>query len=260
MHTSEQIAHYLLDVYEENVRFPAKAEDGPVDAEQAYAVQRLVWRQMVGSDRPHVWKVGASDKAGQPLAAPIFPARYSVSPGRFRRRGLCSVGVEAEIALRFGRDLAPRSQPHGYDEILAAIGSVHVAMEVVDSRLHDPAYAGPLWCLADNLLNGALILGDEIPQWRTQDWQALEVAVMADGVVLDQRLAHPPLHDLFHCLPWWIAHIGGARAGDVVTTGAWTGMHPVGQACEVGVTFAGLGQCRASCGQPASGLDQGMNR
>lgn len=245
MPTAERLAQYLLDAYREDVRILACAETGPVDAGQAYAVQALVWDRLAGAERPRAWKVGAADKAAEPVAAPILPPRFSVSPGRFRRRGVCGVGVEAEIAVRFGRDLAPRRTPYSREEVLAAIGSVHVAMEVVDARLHDPAYAGPYWCLADNLVNGALVLGDAIPHWRHQDWHGLEVAIAADGRVVDQRPAHAPLDDLFHCLPWWIGHAGGARAGDVVTTGAWTGMHPVGNARELRVVFAGLGQCQA---------------
>lgn len=248
MDTSEQLAQRLLDAHEEHVRILARADSGPVDADQAYRVQDLVWRRLGCIGRPQVWKVGAAGKATEPVATPILPTRFSISPGGFRRGGLCSVGVEAEIAVRFGRDLAPRSEPYGRNEILAAIGGMHVAMEVVDSRLHDPEYAGPYWCLADNLLNGALILGDEIPQWRERDWRGLDVTIMADGEVLDERVANPPLDDLFHCLPWWIDHIGGAREGDVVTTGAWTGMRPIGQAREVSVAFAGLGQCHALSG------------
>ncbi len=246
MDTPEQLARHLLDAYQENVRFVASPDEGPANLAQAYAVQGLVWREMVGKTRPHVWKVGAASTSAQPVAAPIFPTRYSVSPGGFKRRGLCGIGVEAEIAVRFGRALPARNEPYGREEILAAIGSVHVAMEVVDSRLHDPDYAGPSWCLADNLLNGALILGDEIANWRERVWRDLTVRVMADGQVLDQRVANPPLGDLFHCLPWWIDHVGGAKEWDVVTTGAWTGMHRAGQARELGVAFAGLGECHAS--------------
>jgi 2-keto-4-pentenoate hydratase len=248
MDTSEELAQRLVDAYEEHVRILARADSGPVDAAQAYTVQDLVRRHLGFPGRPHVWKVGATSRASEPVAAPIFPTRLSISPGRFRRRGHCSVGVEAEIAVRFGCDLAPRPKPYSRDEIQAAIGSVHVALEVVDSRLHDPEYAGPYWCLADNLLNGALVLGDEISQWREREWRGLNVAILADGVVLDERVANPPLDDLFHCLPWWIAHLGGARVGDVVTTGAWSGMHPIGQAREITVAFAGLGQCHASSG------------
>lgn len=246
MNTTEQLTRLLLKAYDKHTNLLSAADNGPVDTAQAYAVQAEVWRQRVGKGRPHVWKVGTTGKTAEPVAAPIFPMRFSVSPGEYQPRGICSIGVEAEIAVRFGRSLPARPEPYGREEILTAIGSLHVAMEVVDARLHDTEYSGPLWCLADNLLNGALILGDEIAHWREQDWQGRRVTITADDNVLDERIANPPLDDLFHCLPWWIAHAGGAREGDIVTTGAWTGMHPIGQAGAISVAFAGLGECRAA--------------
>lgn len=244
MPSTESLAETLFQAHQECIRFIARPDDGPADAAQAYAVQALVWRRLVGQTRPGAWKVGAADRTATPVAAPVFPGR----PGRFGRRGICSVGVEAEIAVRFARALPPRERPYEREEILAAIGGVHVAMEVVDARLHDAAYAGPLWSLADSLLNGALILGDEVSGWRDADWRDREVTLRADGVVLDRRRAQPPLGDLFHCLPWWAAHVGGVQAGDVVTTGAWSGMHGIGDAREIVADFAGLGQCRALAG------------
>jgi 2-keto-4-pentenoate hydratase len=246
MDRTEQFARHLIDAHQGQHRFLASADNGPVDAAQAYAVQTQVWQSLIGKTRPHVWKLGAASNTSEPVAAPIFPTRYSVSPGEFRRRGLCSIGVEAEIAVRFAHPLAARPTPYSREEILDALGSLHVAMEIVDRRLHDAEYAGPLWCLADNLVNGALIIGAEIPRWREQTWPGRRVSIVADGALLDERQANPPLDDMFHCLPWWIDHVGGARAGDVVTTGAWTGMHPIGEARELRVAFEGLGECLAS--------------
>jgi len=92
------------------------------------------------------------------------------------------------------------------------------------------------------------VLGDAVPHWRDLDWDGLTVQVLADGQALSvsDRAATPG--DLFHCLPWWLAHVGGARAGDIVTTGAWSGIHPVGLAAEIAVAFAGLGKAEARIG------------
>jgi 2-keto-4-pentenoate hydratase len=163
-----------------------------------------------------------------------------MSPARVPSEIFLGMGIEAEIAFRFGQDLPARAQPYSREEILDAIASAHVAMELVDTRLADAEAAGPLWRLADSLLNGGLVIGADIPQWRELDFAAQRVRVLADGKCLAETRGRPPLDDLFFCLPWWINHVGGARAGDIVTTGAWNGMHRVNMPVEATVEFVGL--------------------
>lgn len=241
----------LLRAYQLRQPIAADVAAGPASAEAAYAVHQAVWQAMAGEPRPRAWKVAAPDRTTPPMAAPVFPQRLAASPARFPGEGFLGLGIEAEIAFRFGRDLPPRATPYTRDEIRAAIASAHVAMELVDTRLADPEAAGPWWRLADNLLNGGLVIGTEIPHWRDLDLAGLGglgVRIHANGHLLAESPGRPPLDDLFHCLPWWIQHIGGARAGDMVTTGAWTGMHPVGLPGAVRVEFVGLGSAEAEVG------------
>lgn len=241
MNEPAAIAARLVDAYRQLRPIQATPASGPGSEAEAYAAQRAVWQAIVGDHRPTAWKVGASAPAGVPTAAPVFPARLAIGPAHFPARLFTAPGIEAEIALCFGRDLPPRPEPYGRDEILAAIASAHVAMEIVDTRLTDPEAAGPHWRLADNLLNGALVIGDPIPNWRDVDWNSQAMQVLLDGQPLAGVTGRPPLGDIFHCLPWWLAHVGGAREGDVVTTGAWSGMHLAGRAAGLGVAFDRLG-------------------
>ncbi|MEW5786389.1 MAG: fumarylacetoacetate hydrolase family protein [Pseudomonadota bacterium] len=240
------MAQRLIDAQRRQGTFIADPASGPGTPAQAYMVQGIVWQALAGAARPQAWKVGASRLEAEPLAAPVLPERLQVGAGHFSP-GLFPGGVkvEAEIAVRFARALpsgeAPRSRAH----ILAAIGSVHVAMELVSSRLADTAAAGPLWGLADNLYNGALVLGDGLADWPTVDWAAQAPRIVADGRLLAGPSGRPPLDDLFHCLAWWIDHVGGARPGDIVTTGAWNGAHAAGAARDLRVEFPGLGQATA---------------
>jgi len=245
MNAADTIAARLVQAYLERTRVSAAPASGTGSIDEAYAVQRAVWQAMVGDLRPTAWKVAAPSREAMPIAAPIFPARLADSPARFPGGLFTGLGIEAEVALRFGRDLPLRQEAYSRTEILAAIGSVHVAMELVDTRLADPEAAGPHWRLADNLLNGALVLGDSIPDWQDLDWEGLSLMVSADGKTLHNGVGRQPLGDIFHCLPWWIAHVGGARTGDIVTTGAWSGMHPVGPASHLSAIFNGLGRVEA---------------
>lgn len=240
--SAARYAEPLIQGYRDHFPFAARPEHGPADETAAYAAQREIWRVMVGAARPRVWKVGAANRESNPLAAPVFPQRCAVSPARFPSETFLDMGIEAEIAFRFGRDLPAHSLPYSRAEILDAIAATHVAMELVDSRLADAEAAGPLWRLADSLLNGGLVIGDEIPHWRELDFPAQTARVLADGETIAETQGRPPLGDLFFCLPWWIDHVGGARAGDIVTTGAWNGMHRVNMPVEATVEFVGLGK------------------
>lgn len=236
-------ADILVAAYRQHRPQPVSAA-APDDRRTAYLVQQQVWRALAGSDRPTAWKVGAPDREAEPTAAPVFPHLVAATPATLPTGSFIGFGIEAEIAVRFGRALPARAAPYARADILDAIAAVHVAIELVDSRLADPAAAGPLWSLADNLSNNGLVLGDAIAHWREADFAEPVVRIRANGTMLLEQPGRQPLDDLFYCLPWWINHVGGARAGDIVTTGAWTGMHPVGLPAAVEVEFAGLGRAQ----------------
>jgi 2-keto-4-pentenoate hydratase len=248
MTATDTVADRLIRSYLGRTPIVATPDAGPDGGDAAYAVQRAVWRAMVGAARPTAWKVGTPAVTVEPVAAPVFPSRLAVGPASLSGDLFLSLGVEAEIALRFGKRLPRRVAGCTRAEILDAIGSVHVAMELVDTRLADAEAAGPHWRLADNLLNGALVLGDAIPHWRELDWNGQGAQVWLDGTATGEAGGRPPLGDIFHCLPWWLVHAGGAEPGDIVTTGAWSGMHPAGQATDLAVTFAGLGRAQVRVG------------
>lgn len=235
-------AQALLQARRQRQRLAAVPHAGPAGADAAYAAQAEVWRELAGERRPTAWKVAAASLDAEPLAAPMLPDHVAASPAVFSRESFFSLGVEAEIALRFGRDLPVRARPYSRAEIRDAMAGAHVAMELVDTRLADAEAAGPFWRLADNLLNGGFVLGDEIPGWRRLDFGQLTARVLANDSLVAETLGRPPLGDLFHCLPWWIIHVGGVRAGDVVTTGAWNGMHAVDLPAAVQVEFLAGGE------------------
>ncbi len=241
-------AQAIVAAYHDHRPVAAACDAGPVDYNEAYAVQRTIWQLLAGSTRPTAWKVAAAAPGETPIAAPILPQRLlessTLKPATIPAHTLIRPGIEAEIAVRFGQDLPDRPAPYRQDEIRAAIAELCVAMEVVDTRLSDAHAAGANWRLADHLLNGALVIGTPIPDWQTLRFDALPVRVQACGQILTDQIGLQPLNDLFHCLPWLVNHAGGICAGDVVTTGAWTGMHPVG----------GLGPLPFSCDIEFSGL------
>lgn len=241
-----RIAATLVDAYRRHCPVAGSPETGPATTTEAFAVQAAVWAAMVGPQRPTAWKVGAASPTAVPVSGAVFPAHLQTSPACFRRSDFLSLGIEAEIALRFGRDLPARDTPYASSEILDAVASAHVAMEIVGTRLADHAAAGPLWSLADNLVNGALVIGDAIPGWRHLDYPQLTARSFIDDALVAEATGAIPLGDIGHCLPWWVGHIGGVRAGDVVTTGTWNGARWLDQPGHLRVEFAGLGSAEAT--------------
>src|SRR6266446_101837 len=80
-------------------------------------------------------KTGKPGPEAEPAYAPIFTV--SASPGRFPAKTQRLFGIEAEIAFRLARDLPKRDKPYTRDEIVAAIASMHPAIELVDTRFAD---------------------------------------------------------------------------------------------------------------------------
>lgn len=219
----------------------ARPENGPASLEEAYAVQRAVWLTMAGTARPVAWKVGAANGEAPLLAGPVLPDAFARGPATFARERFFRLGVEAEIAFVFRDPLPERDTLWSHDAIAAAIGSAHVAMEIVDTRLRDPDAAGVLWKLADNLVNGTLTLGDEIADWQHLDWPGLTARSWVDGTEAACAHGKVPLGNILHLLPAWIQHIGGVYSGDVVTTGTWNGVSWANAPAVLRVGFDGLG-------------------
>ena len=225
-----------------------------LDEDQAYAVQdgvaaRLGWS--LGGSSPGVpvrhWKSGGATRAGPFSHSPLDPA------------GIGSVGVtwpllgvEAEIALRLGRDVTPEAaagmQPGEAD---AWIDAMAISVELVASRWHEGLAAPALLRMADHQSHGALLLGPW-QAWRRLDWPRLQWRLSQQDVpVITQRGGHS-LDDPAWLLPAWLKHLCRdgmtVPAGTVVTTGAWGGMQALSagsrRGADVELSFDEMGSCR----------------
>src|SRR5881394_715061 len=134
------------------------------------------------------WKVGARTPTAEPNPAPLLAGALVKSPARFDGKAMHMIGVEIEISFHIVKDIAARAQPVPREEALSAVGDAFVGMEVVDTRLADFKSADPEWLLADNQMNHALVIGEEIKDWRRLDWPDLQVRLLIDGKVeVDQK-------------------------------------------------------------------------
>ena len=133
----------------------------PADVDDAYAIQDDVARRLWTSrgDPIRAWKTGGPNADAIPVAAPIPASRVYADGVRLNGADYHFIGIEAELAYMLGRDLPPRATPYVESDVVEAIGSMHVAIEVCDSRLANFTTADALWKLADNQSNGGLVVG-----------------------------------------------------------------------------------------------------
>ncbi len=176
---------------------------------------------------------------GSPRRALIFARTIRASPASLVAAEFPHLAAEAEIAFRFTGDLPRREAPYSREEVAEAVKALP-AIEVVSSRFRDPAARHPLENLADGMLNGALILGAEVPAWSGRDLADIRVTLTVnDAVVLQRRGGHPtgdPLGVAVALVEMMRQH-GGVAAGQVVATGSWTGMRSLAVGDRYAVEF-----------------------
>lgn len=211
----------------------------------AYRVQDAVFAELWPGKRPSAWKVGGPSDKVSPTAAPISPQHLLASPATAAGAKMQMIGVEAEVAFRFAKDLPPRSRPYSERSIAAAVGEVLVAIELCDTRLADWKATSGLWKLADFQNSGALVAGSGTKHWQKIDFLKQEVEFRIGTRVAKAKGAHP-YGNPARLLPWLVRHCAkrglGLHAGDVVTTGAWTGLEIAEPGDEVSARFPGIGE------------------
>jgi 2-keto-4-pentenoate hydratase len=249
----DQIAQRFVDAHRGGSRVEIPPTAATLKLEDAYRVQDAVFAAL-HARRPMAWKVGTAAPDAEPNAAPI--ARIFASPASVAAKGFNMIGVEVEIGFRLGRDLPGRPQPYDEQEIAAAVAETLVMIEICDTRLADWETAPAMWRLADFQLNAGLVWGRGLADARAIDFTGLHAELWIDGEKKKDLAGAHPLGDPARLLPWLARHcaLRGAelRAGDLVTTGSWTGMDFVFAGSEVVARFPGLGEARVTMATPAA--------
>jgi 2-keto-4-pentenoate hydratase len=220
--------------------------DGPLppiaSEAEAYAIQDTVARETgpIGG-----WKVGAKDAAAVPTCAPIPAAVLHPSPAELPAQEFHMIGIEAELAFRFGRAFAPGARAVTPDEVLDGVASVHAALEIVDTRLGEWRRRDRLWLLADSQMNAGLVYGASATSWRGLALDQAPVRLTVnDTLRVERRGGNPGGHPV-RLLVWLVNHVcrerGGLAQGSLVTTGSCTGMIFVEPGARVEADFVDIG-------------------
>ncbi len=235
----------------------------PQSLQEAYAIQEVaigLW-----PDRIAGWKLGriaapwdAQLQAGR-LAGPIFADQVLMSrPGQSVEFSIFEGGfaaVEAEFVLRLGQD-QPRSRSDWSTEDAAKlVDSLSVGVEPAGSPLATINDLGPCVVVSDFGNNSGLILGPEVPDWRTR-LDSLTCETWVEGQRVGRggvaNIPNGPLDSLRVLLEICERRGRHLKAGDLVSTGAATGIHDILVGQSARIVFDGVGEilCHAVARKP----------
>ena len=227
--TADSLAGRLAAAWRDGAPIdPSLPECAPADAEEAFAAQHeLLTRLGAGIGG---WKVGAKSPDGPIQGAPLPGGGCLPTGVRLERRLYAPLGLELEIAFRFGRVFEPRDVPYPADEVFASIGQMAAAIEIVASRYRNWPKVDKLLQLADLQNHGALIIGEAAPYRADFPFGSPSLRFRFDDA--DIAGAAPwanPAGDPRRLLPWIVNHCTVTRRMALtpdmtVTTGSYTGM------------------------------------
>lgn len=227
----------------------------PQDRVGGYAVQAELEKQ---SSAPLFgWKIAATSEAGQrhinvagPMAGRILAETVIADGGVASMAGNAMSVAEPEFAFRMQADLPPRDTLYTVDEVLAAVGTLHPAIEIPDSRFADFTGAGEAQLIADNACAHLFVLGPAV----TIDWRARDLVEEKPRISLrgEQFIGHGKnvLGDPRVALAWLANELRGLgitlKAGQVVTTGTCHPPLPIKIGDRMEVDFGELGHVSVS--------------
>jgi 2-keto-4-pentenoate hydratase len=192
------------------------------------------------------WKVGAPTPDAEPFYAPLHAPTLFADGQRLEGSGFNVIGVEAEIAYVVAHDLPPRNRPYARAEVMAAMATMHPAIEIIDSRYADLGAMDPLSQRADQQNHGALATGPGRSLPAVIDPSAAVARLTIDGTVCAEAAggnsAGDPVRLLVWLTNWGSRDWGGLRGGQVITTGSCTGTIFARPGTRVEARFGGLGQ------------------
>lgn len=220
-------------------RLPAASLMVPPDLAAATQAQAAFFRHR--DTRVEGWKVGINPGFGAVSApmSPLYgPADEVTVPWQ------AGMAIEIEIAVRLAIDLpAPRGRNYQRGDIVQAISSVHLGLEVVSSRIEEGNAAAYLLFHADLLGNAGYVVGMELPRSFIDEISPATLTVLADEAQLFSAAPkHPNGDPLAPLLAYANApsdRLDGLRAGQIVTTGSLCGMPGLVQPSRVETLFAG---------------------
>ncbi|HVD86498.1 MAG TPA: fumarylacetoacetate hydrolase family protein [Solirubrobacterales bacterium] len=223
----------------------------PAGVDDGWAIQRA----LDGHAGPAVgWKIAATSPAGQahigadgPLCGRVYK-RMVVPPGSELDAAVLAMGMgsaEAEFAFRLGTDLDAAGAPVDRQRAIAAVASLHPAIEVPGSRFTDFSAVGVPSLVADAMCGAHVVVGEAARGWDPERLPVHPVEMLRNGEPVAAGSGANVLGDPCLALAWLANELGRRgemlRTGDLVITGACTSPNAITAGDALRADFGALG-------------------
>ena len=224
----------------------------PGSFNEAYAIQdemaELIGQKTVG------WKIGPASSGlmraqgfDEPGVGRLFEPNIYRSPAELHHGRITDAKLECEFALRLSADAPSRDEPYTAEE-LVPIAVLCPVFDVAGYRFVTPEANSPLDRVADMGGAGALVVGDEIPEWQDLELQTLQVDLRIDGGPPVTNFEGDYRSNPLEVLVWlanFLSRRGiGLQKGDLVSTGSATHAPALYSGASAIATFGDLGELR----------------
>lgn len=218
----------------------------PRDRATAMAIQRGVTERAGATVG---WKVGATSPASQallgvdgPLAGAMHERFLLSDDEPMSLTGQRMRVAEPEFAFVLAEDV---DEPATVQDVLACVDTMHLAIEVPDSRYDSFDGVDGRQILADGACSGSFLLGPRVDGWHNVDVIGQRVALHVNDEQVSEGSGATVLGDPRASLHWLACELPqyglSLSAGEIVTTGTAAPPAAVAPGDSVVAEFPGLG-------------------
>jgi 2-keto-4-pentenoate hydratase len=228
----------------------------PPDLDAAYRCQDeaiALWDDTVAG-----WKVGwipepfSAKYGAQRLVGPIFHRALQRSNGDAPvdapvfAQGFAA--IEAEFVFQLGKDAPANVTEWTAETARRFVKTMFIGIEIASSPLQNINDFGPAVVASDFGNNAGLLLGSEVPDWQSRTLDSLVCETRIEGAVVGRgnaaAVSGGPLAALAFALRCNARRGRPLRAGELVSTGAATGVHSISAGQSAEAIFTGTGSLR----------------
>ena len=155
----------------------------PNSRKEAYKIQEQI--EIVSENKILGWKIAATSKDGQnhigvsgPLAGRIFKNKAKIPNSNLTLGSNQMAVAEPEFAFKIGTAIKPNKSYYKVKEVIELVETLHLAIELPDSRFNNFSSVGELSLIADNACADQFVISEPVDlDWKDIDFSNHKVSI-----------------------------------------------------------------------------------